>query len=916
MTRSPLALIGARLQRPAIPPACWPHPVLQARLDGIVRYPLTRVCAPAGFGKSLALAGWAARAGAAGAAGARVSWLRLESGECEPRLLCAYIEAALSAPVQARQRPGKALIEGPEPGAEPHVWLGRVLDLLAISEPGGAGPRVLVIDDAHWLEACAEGTDLLRRLLREAPPDFHLVLAGRRPAFAVPVELLASRQLLDLDGDALRIGHDEWPALVTAVLGGEVDPAVIDWCAGLTGGWPLPALLALRQLRPPFDLASAQVRRPAVLADIEAFLAGNVLNVLSVRLQEFLQLITVADPVDAGLAEALVGGEDAAELLGQLQVQGLLRADAQGGYRIEIALRSCLDARLQRERPGRALLLHRRAAAWHAGRSDWPAAVRHALAGGDSSRAAHWIEQAGDAVLAVGDFQRLLDWMAALPEEARLARPRLLLLQAWALTFLHRRQEAAEVLACLGRQRREAEREGLAIEAVMNALADDSGQAQALGEQVLRLAPAPGSLADHAAHTAVVFGLAAASRFEQVEALRIQPPGALALDSLASLHRQNLYAFSAFQAGRLDPAGLTFEEVLARAAGIGAAAEPPAAVAAAYLAAIHYERDDPEQARSLLDGRRQRVGEGPSLGALLHCLRTEARLADRSGDHAAALAILDEGKLLGRRRGQLRLQAGCLGEALRLQLAHGHTLEADRTLRQLLSLGIRAPLDRSTIASETWDDVRLAEARTLLAGNAPRRAVPALRSLWQDLAGAGRGYLAARAAVVLVRALEAAGDPEGALDPLWQALRYGQQNGLVRTFADEGPALAGPIARLLLAGVVQPDVDPEYLRRLRLALDPVYQRAAAVTGQAGVPPADPAPALTPHLSTRETEILQYMARGLSNKQIARALGISPETVKWYLKHIYEKLQVSGRVQAIQAGLGIRVAAGDGETESG
>jgi LuxR family maltose regulon positive regulatory protein len=66
------------------------------------------------------------------------------------------------------------------------------------------------------------------------------------------------------------------------------------------------------------------------------------------------------------------------------------------------------------------------------------------------------------------------------------------------------------------------------------------------------------------------------------------------------------------------------------------------------------------------------------------------------------------------------------------------------------------------------------------------------------------------------------------------------------------------------------------------------------------------PAL-PRLSARETEILHYMARGHSNKEIARALGISPETVKWYLKHIYDKLQVSGRVQAIQAGLGVRMA---------
>jgi LuxR family maltose regulon positive regulatory protein len=300
------------------------------------------------------------------------------------------------------------------------------------------------------------------------------------------------------------------------------------------------------------------------------------------------------------------------------------------------------------------------------------------------------------------------------------------------------------------------------------------------------------------------------------------------------------------------------------------------------------------------------VADGASLGALLHCLQIEARLACLDGQHDEAVALLEQGVEIGLRRSHLRLQAGCLGESVRLLLARGQTLEADRALRRLLSLGVREPRERGVIASKTWDEVRLAEARVLLATNAPRRAVPALRSLWQDLANGRRGYLAARAAVVLVRALEAAGDPEGALEPLWQALRFGQQNGLVRTFADEGPGLAGPISRLLLEGNLQEDIDPEYLRRLRVALDPVYARQQG----ASPPPAAPTPAVAsvagPRLSTRETEILQYMARGLSNKEIARALGLSPETVKWYLKHIYDKLQVSGRVQAIQVGLGVRV----------
>ncbi|MCX6878666.1 MAG: response regulator transcription factor [Verrucomicrobia bacterium] len=53
----------------------------------------------------------------------------------------------------------------------------------------------------------------------------------------------------------------------------------------------------------------------------------------------------------------------------------------------------------------------------------------------------------------------------------------------------------------------------------------------------------------------------------------------------------------------------------------------------------------------------------------------------------------------------------------------------------------------------------------------------------------------------------------------------------------------------------------------------------------------------PALSRRENEVLQSLSKGSSNKEIAEALGVTVETVRWHLKQIYEKLHVSGRTQA-------------------
>lgn len=53
------------------------------------------------------------------------------------------------------------------------------------------------------------------------------------------------------------------------------------------------------------------------------------------------------------------------------------------------------------------------------------------------------------------------------------------------------------------------------------------------------------------------------------------------------------------------------------------------------------------------------------------------------------------------------------------------------------------------------------------------------------------------------------------------------------------------------------------------------------------------------LSPRECEILEALASGESNKELARRLGISPNTVKTHVARVYEKLGVQRRVQAIE-----------------
>jgi two-component system, NarL family, nitrate/nitrite response regulator NarL len=117
------------------------------------------------------------------------------------------------------------------------------------------------------------------------------------------------------------------------------------------------------------------------------------------------------------------------------------------------------------------------------------------------------------------------------------------------------------------------------------------------------------------------------------------------------------------------------------------------------------------------------------------------------------------------------------------------------------------------------------------------------------------------------------------------ALRNGANGYLLKTM--EGDALTKAILRAVRGEAVVAD---EMTGKLVAA----YRGAAAAPSQSGsLPPVSPLAQLSP----REKEILRGIARGDSNKAIARTLGIAETTVKIHVQHVLRKLDVASRVQA-------------------
>jgi DNA-binding NarL/FixJ family response regulator len=99
--------------------------------------------------------------------------------------------------------------------------------------------------------------------------------------------------------------------------------------------------------------------------------------------------------------------------------------------------------------------------------------------------------------------------------------------------------------------------------------------------------------------------------------------------------------------------------------------------------------------------------------------------------------------------------------------------------------------------------------------------------------------------------------------------------------------------------VIQPNLARRLLRHFRVGETP------AATPAAPEKAAEPGAQVEPEgkkLSTRETEILQLIAKGVSNSEAAKMLTLSKATIRTHLEHIYRKLEVTNRVEAVTEGL--------------
>lgn len=847
------------------------RPRLEARLrEALHTQRVVLVVAPAGCGKTALLVRTLVPPPPRGA----LAWVSIDPGDDLHRLLECLLAALEPHDLPWRIAPEGLLAEALRGDARGRQ---QAIDALADAlDAGEVGHGTIVLDDLHHLDDEA-ALHFLERLVARLGARWTLVLSAREVPPALVSRAAAAGELARFGEADLRFGADEVQAWFAAQ---GIDADTARALHARTAGWAAGLRLVL---------SGARGAGPGAAIDRTAFdyLATEVLAHLDAALRRFLLDTSVLHELDAARCSVLTGNAHAARWLDEIERRGLFASvvdETAGTLRLHDLFRDALQHRLRVERPDDWPRLLVRAAELEADPLRRQALL---LAAGRPDDAARGLLDVAPAMNTGGAVASVLRLLAAYPEAFRAGSAE------W--------QRVAGLSTLTVWRLGESERHFAGAASLYRARGDTAA-AQSMDARRASVLVALGRIGDAAA---VLDALAAAPPVE-FEARLLAANAATWLhlergeyDAVAPAFEVMLHLLQGRTAvpdwGNVPPprqtacrgmAALTQRWATGALAVAGDRPVPLRTFALLSLAWRSLWLGRPGESRALLD---QALGDaswgGHEVIARNHALALQAVLALLHGDGAEAVRTVrqrvDEQPAGYAGWGQWH----ALHYAARVAAAAGDVTALRDGLQRLNAL-------HDTLSDATPQRLRPAAAlHGMLAWLQGDR--DAACAHWQqvldDEAHADLLGLAGEVRVRLARLRCAGGDRDAAavlLAPLLERV-------------DDGPRGA-VFAAAELAALSREDwagrLGAAAQATLRGWADALVHRAAddAAEARAGDGAVGPT---GERLSARELEVLARLARGDSNKGIARALDLSPHTVKRHVANVLGKLGVASRGQA-------------------
>ena len=895
------SLMRTKLFRPRSASDVITRTHLIKRLNVALEDEITLVSAPAGFGKTTLLTQWVQTIDRPNA------WLSLDEHDNELPVFVQSLVASVQTAFPDAFGATAALFKAPRILPPDQLAPLLINDLADVPHD-----VILVLDDYHLIHN-HEVHSLLELLVEHLPLQLHLVLICRSDPPLPVARWLAKGRLYELRGSDLRFMPEETEAFLTRMLGSEAAHETAGALNERTEGWAAALRLAALSLRDTSDRASFLEHLDNYTArSINSYLVGEILTQQTHEVQEFLEQTSILAQFCAELCAEVMGSDTSHEQV-QSTLDWLERSNLflipldthQRWYRFHHLFQDLLQQRSQTHNSQEELAtLHRRASAWYARHDLIEEAIRHALLARDSSRATQLVE--AHFFQAFEQEQLLLvdHWLRLLPEQQLQGSPLLLTAKAWISQARGHLKDLPPLLTAADQLLANDDRDtsdaldppfrllrGL-METLWSLYYFFSGQAQESLEcarsALVWIPPGEEHMISHATYYFVLtiqatgqeeVALAAAQQALQEQST--------SLSSTARLLFAQAYVYLAMGKFPLVEHTARYLLHIAREAELGISQN----YAHWLLGLAHYEQNQLDEAAyhfSAVIADQYRAHFWVVRDAL--CGLTLTYQAQGLGTQAqeTARTLLE----LAQEQHSLSELMVAFAFCGRLALLQNEVEEASQWLEMAGEQEVRGPMffledppmTKVRLLLVKGDEVSIAEGQVLLTQIVQLvEAIHNTRKMIQ--------VLALQAWVYDLQGREAE-----ALDVLERALTLAHPGGFMRSFSD-----LAPLAKLLNAlrkhRKARQEVDKNldaYLQGILAAIDPVPALAGSQEDflvKEGLEP----------LTRRELQILHLLDTDLTNKEIARELVVTTETVKLHTKHVYRKLSVNNRRAAVTLG---------------